>query len=146
MIKAFRISFIISLAILLLGGCTKNKRNDILGSWKLLTLRVEPEDTPYVRFTFYDNLTVRGVAIKNGEEITTPIEATYSIKYKHLRYELTISRDERFEIIGPDYRGTYVIDELSRDVLRLIRIEGLNDAGEWSTGGDAFIMLDLLRE
>jgi len=92
-------------------------------------------------------MVIQGVAIVNQEPQPPIVEGVYSIKFKHARYELKIERDSRFEINqGPDYRGTYVIDELSRDVLRLIRIEGYNDRGEWSTGGDAFMMLDFLRE
>lgn len=130
-------------------GCKKNKENNIIGTWKQMTFMVEDSTSKITRWSFYENktLTARVYQKINGRDSILAIDADYSIIFKKMGYRLEVTKDTvRFEVNGLDYRGVYVIEELSRDVLRLVRIEGHNDNGEWSTEGDAFVQLEFLKD
>ncbi len=129
-------------------SCTKNKENNIIGTWTQMRFMVEDSTTPVTRWSFSANMTVTARVIREEDDsLLTSIGADYSISFKKLGYRLEITKDTtRFEVNGIDFRGVYVIEELSRDVLRLVRIEGHNNNGEWSTEGDAFVQLEFLKD
>jgi hypothetical protein len=146
-----KITFLVfGLALISLIGCKKNKENNIIGTWKQMTFTVENENSKKTLWSFYENktITARVIHIIDGaESVHTSIDAQYSIVFKKMGYRLEITKDTvRFEVNGLDYRGVYIIEELSRDVLRLVRIEGHNDNGNWSTEGDAFVQLEFLKD
>jgi hypothetical protein len=142
---------VFGLALLSILGCKKNKENNIIGTWKQMSFMVESQNFLIVRWSFYENKTITARvyrSIDGNETLLNTIDADYSIVFKKLGYRLqiTMPTDVRFEVNRVDYRGVYIIEELSRDVLRLVRIEGHNDNGDWSTGGDAFVQLEFLKD
>ncbi len=129
-------------------SCKKSKENNIIGTWKQMSFKVEDTNSVITRWSFYDDKTIIARVYDHNNNLLTSVDAEYSIFLKKLKYRLQISRQDTllFEVNSMNYRGIYVIEELSRDVLRLVRVEGLNDNGEWSTSGDSFVQLEFLKD
>ena len=144
-------STLVIITTVVFSSCTKNKRNDILGTWRQMSFMVENDNSPEVLWTFNGDNTVIGEVYRNNELVNSTT-AEYNVSFSKLQYRMDITRDttiytfHRFEVNGIDYRGEYVINELSRDKMAFVRVAGYNDNGEWSDGGDAFIQLEFVKQ
>lgn len=140
------IFLIIGIAIIAVIGCKKNKENNIIGTWKQMDFRVPDSTTKIARWTFYDDKTVKARIYNQKDSLLSSVDGDYSIFRKKFKLRLQISDTIRFEVNQVDYRGNYVIEVISRDVLRLVRVEGYNDKAEWSDGVDVFAQLEFLKD
>lgn len=144
--KGFLYITIATMIFVFLSGCTKNKKNDILGTWQQMSFTIENENSPKILWTFNTDNTVIGEVYRNDRLVSTS-KANYSVNYTKLKYRLDITRSDtsRFDVNLIDYRGVYAIGELKRDKMAFVRVEGNNDNGEWTTGGDCYIQLEFVK-
>ena len=111
-----------------------------------MDFRVPDSTTKIARWTFYDDKTVKARIYNQKDSLLSSVDGDYSIFRKKFKLRLQISDTIRFEVNQVDYRGNYVIEVISRDVLRLVRVEGYNDKAEWSDGGGVFAQLEFLKD
>jgi len=138
----------VGLAIIALVGCKRSKENNIIGTWRQMSFQVPDSTSIIARWSFYEDKTVTARVYNWRDSLLNSVNGEYSLfrkKFK-LRLQITYSDTLHFEVNQIDYQGNYVIDVISRDVMRLIRVEGYNDKGEWSEGGDVFVQLEFLKE
>jgi len=137
----------IGIAIITIVGCKKSKENNIIGTWRQMDFQVPDSTKNICRWSFYADKTVAARIYDPKDHLLTEVNGDYSIFRKKFKLRLQIARDSlRFDVNQIDYRGNYVIEIVSRDVLRLVRVEGYNDEGEWCEGGSIFAQLEFLKE
>ncbi|MBE9469539.1 MAG: hypothetical protein IMY72_14630 [Bacteroidetes bacterium] len=125
---AFLISFFV---ISFFGSCEKAKEDKIVGDWRLISEKEPVPEELVTHFVFFDDNTVKLVS-----DVT--LIADYSVSSENLHYYLKIIG---FEVSFISLGGKYLINELSKDVLKITRVELSN--GEKN---GAFKRLEFIKE
>ena len=113
------------------GSCKKAKEKKIVGNWRLVTEKEPVQGQTITYFVFSDDNTVKRIT-------EDTIVADYSLSSKDFQYYLQING---FDVSFVDLGGKYRINELSKDILQITRIELSN--------GDkvgAFKRLEFIKE
>lgn len=124
-------AILLILAVIIISGCKGSKERNIAGAWQKVTFTTE-EDT--VIWSFYDN----GRLYISKNNLVTD-SADYALSSNVIEYFVIIegfcrpeeeAADVEFNYASCD-DGKYKIDELSNDVLKLLRLsngDGSTDA------------------
>lgn len=113
------------------GSCKKAKEKKIVGNWRLVpeTKPIQGQSVTY--FVFSDDNKVNRIT-------EDTLIADYSISSENLQYYLQIIG---FDIAYVDLGGKYSINELSKDILIITRIQKSN-----GDKGGAFKRLEFVKE
>ena len=98
-------------------GCQKKKERLLIGQWKLVP-ETKPDTSNYIRWTFFDGDRLEIVPVINSDTSDVKIR-TYHLQSETLKYFINVTGDEG-EFTED---GKYRIDELTKKVLHLQRVE-----------------------
>lgn len=132
--------------VLSLGSCKKGKFNNMLGVWEEQNFSEQDTSTVVCVWTFRDDGTCTCDHQMGG--VSTEIYHGYfDVKFQKMHHYLEITPAGRHlpGAHGADHTGLFYIYEQDRTRNILIREEGNNMQGEWSTGGEVYLQFELLR-
>ncbi|RLD61432.1 MAG: hypothetical protein DRJ01_07905 [Bacteroidetes bacterium] len=113
------------------GSCKKAKEKKIVGNWRLVTEKEPVQGQTVTYFVFSDDNIVKRIS---GDTLV----ADYSVLSEDLHYYLQING---FDVSFVDLGGKYSINELSKDILIITRIQKSN-----GDKGGAFKRLEFVKE